>query len=84
MSTMPPRRETDRHIRSNVGLQLANIAHQSFNVLTKYKFDGAGSSAGQATYRSRSTADAAGGEPGHGAAELLAVDAFVEKKVTQI
>ena len=38
---------------SNVGLQLANIAHQSFNVLTKYKFDDGWELGGQATYRSK-------------------------------
>lgn len=38
---------------SNVGLQLANIAHQSFNVLTKYRFDDGWELGGQATYRSK-------------------------------
>lgn len=37
---------------SNVGLPLANIAHQSFNVLTKYQFTDVWELGGQATYRS--------------------------------
>jgi catecholate siderophore receptor len=38
---------------SNVGLQLANIAHESFNVLTKYKVTDRFELGGQATYRSK-------------------------------
>jgi catecholate siderophore receptor len=38
---------------SNVGLQLANVAHQSFNVLSKYKFNDVWELGGQATYRSK-------------------------------
>ncbi len=38
---------------SNVGLQLANIAHQSFNVLSKYQFLPDWEVGGQATYRSK-------------------------------
>jgi len=40
-------------VPTNVGLQLANIAHQSFNVMTKYKFDDGWELGGQATYRSK-------------------------------
>ncbi|WP_457799037.1 TonB-dependent receptor domain-containing protein [Methylocystis sp. S23] len=29
---------TNSYVRSNIGLQLANIAHESFSLLTKYKF----------------------------------------------
>ena len=38
---------------TNVGLPLANIAHQSFNVLTKYKFTDRVEVGGQATYLSK-------------------------------
>ena len=38
---------------TNVGLPLANIAHQSFNVLTKYKLTDDLEVGGQATYRSK-------------------------------
>jgi catecholate siderophore receptor len=38
---------------SNVGLPLANIAHQSFNVLTKYQLTDVWEVGGQATYRSK-------------------------------
>ena len=38
---------------TNVGLQLANVAHQSFNILTKYKLTDVWEVGGQATYRSK-------------------------------
>jgi catecholate siderophore receptor len=38
---------------SNVGLPLANIAHQSFSMLTKYKLNDTWELGGQAVYRSR-------------------------------
>ncbi|MGB8606660.1 TonB-dependent receptor domain-containing protein [Bradyrhizobium sp.] len=38
---------------TNVGLPLANIAHQSFNILTKYQLTDIWEIGGQATYRSR-------------------------------
>ena len=38
---------------SDVGLKLANVAHQSFNVLTKYQFRPDWEVGGQATYRSK-------------------------------
>ncbi|MBN9004336.1 MAG: TonB-dependent receptor [Rhizobiales bacterium] len=38
---------------TNVGLPLANIAHQSFNVLTKYQLTDTWEIGGQATYRSK-------------------------------
>ncbi len=40
-------------VPTNVGLRLANIAHQSFNVMTKYKFNDGWELGGQATYRSK-------------------------------
>jgi len=38
---------------TNVGLQLANIAHESFNMLTKYRIDQTWEVGGQATYMSK-------------------------------
>jgi catecholate siderophore receptor len=38
---------------TNVGLKLANIAHQSFNMLAKYEFNEMWELGGQATYRSK-------------------------------
>ena len=38
---------------SNVGLQLANIAHESFSLLTKYQFTDVWELGGQAVYRSK-------------------------------
>ncbi len=68
---------------SNVGLQLANIAHESFNVLTKYKFDDGWELGGQATYRSKiygGTLLAA--NQGTALPSYWRFDTFVEKKVT--
>ena len=38
---------------TNVGLPLANVAHQSFNVLSKYQLEDIWEVGGQATYRSK-------------------------------
>jgi catecholate siderophore receptor len=38
---------------TNVGLQLANIAHQSFSLLSKYEFTDVWELGGQAVYRSK-------------------------------
>ncbi|WP_315836264.1 TonB-dependent receptor [Bradyrhizobium prioriisuperbiae] len=68
---------------SNVGLQLANIAHESFNVLTKYKFDDGWELGGQATYRSKiygGTLLAA--NQGTALPSYWRFDTFIEKKVT--
>jgi len=68
---------------SNVGLKLANIAHQSFNILTKYEFDDGWELGGQATYRSKiygGTLLAA--NQGTELPSYWRFDAFVEKKVT--
>ena len=53
-------RVTNSYARTNIGLQLANIAHESFSLLSKYKFGdliGLAPNAlefgGQAIYRSR-------------------------------
>ncbi|MBR1216585.1 TonB-dependent receptor [Bradyrhizobium sp. U87765 SZCCT0131] len=68
---------------TNVGLPLANIAHQSFNILTKYKFDDGWELGGQATFRSKiygGTLLAA--NQGTELPSYWRFDAFVEKKVT--
>ncbi len=44
---------TNSIVASNIGLGLANVANQSFNVLTKYKVTDAWEVGGQATYRSQ-------------------------------
>jgi catecholate siderophore receptor len=44
---------TQSIVASNIGLPLANIANQSFNVLSKYKITDAWELGGQATYRSK-------------------------------
>lgn len=67
---------------SNVGLQLANIAHQSFNMLTKYQITDVFEVGGQATYRSKiygGTFLAA--NQGTSLPDYWRFDAFVEAKV---
>jgi catecholate siderophore receptor len=71
---------TQSGVASNLGLQLANIAHQSFSVLTKYKFDDGWELGGQAVYRSK----VYGGTFAANTNELPSYwrfDAFVEKKI---
>lgn len=69
---------------TNAGLKLANIAHQSFNVLTKYKFMPDWEIGGQATYRSKiygGTLLAA--NQGTQLPDYWRFDAFLEHKVTK-
>jgi len=69
---------------TNVGLKLANIAHQSFNVLTKYQILPDWEIGGQATYRSKiygGTLLAA--NQGTSLPSYWRFDAFVEHKVTK-
>ena len=69
---------------SNVGLQLANVAHQSFNVLAKYQFTDVWELGGQATYRSKiygGTFLAA--NQGTSIPDYWRFDAFVEAKVSK-
>lgn len=71
---------TQSGVASNLGLQLANVAHQSFSMLTKYKFDGGWELGGQAVYRSK----VYGGTFAANTNELPSYwrfDAFVEKKI---
>jgi catecholate siderophore receptor len=67
---------------SNVGLRLANIAHQSFNILTKYQVADDWEVGGQATYRSKiygGTLLAA--NQGTSLPSYWRFDAFVEHKI---
>ena len=58
---------------TNVGLPLANVAHQSFSMLTKYQLTDVWELGGQAVYRSQDLRrHAARREPGHVDPELLA------------
>ncbi|MEO6381459.1 MAG: TonB-dependent receptor [Nitrobacter sp.] len=69
---------------SNVGLQLANVAHQSFNVLTKYQLTDVWEIGGQATYRSKiygGTFLAA--NQGTSLPDYWRFDAFVEAKINK-
>lgn len=71
-------------VATNVGDQLANVAHQSFNVLTKYKFDDGWELGGQATYRSKiygGTLLAA--NQGTELPSYWRFDMFAEKKITK-
>ncbi|MCS3760313.1 catecholate siderophore receptor [Bradyrhizobium centrosematis] len=71
---------TQSGVASNLGLQLANVAHQSFSMLTKYKFDDGWELGGQAVYRSK----VYGGTFAANTNELPSYwrfDAFVEKKI---
>jgi catecholate siderophore receptor len=67
---------------TNVGLQLANIAHQSFSMLAKYKFTDVWELGGQAVYRSKiygGTFLAA--NQGTSLPDYWRFDAFVEAKI---
>ncbi|MGT2435968.1 TonB-dependent receptor [Bradyrhizobium betae] len=72
---------TKSNIASNVGLQLANIAHQSFSLLTKYKFDGDWEVGGQAVFRSKVYGGTFGANTGTLIPSYWRFDAFVEKKI---
>ncbi|ABE40559.1 TonB-dependent receptor, plug [Rhodopseudomonas palustris BisB5] len=66
---------------AQVGAQLANIAHQSFNLLTKYKFDDHWEVGGQATYASKIYGGTFGAINGNVLPEHWRFDSFVEFKV---
>ncbi|SFH93946.1 TonB-dependent receptor [Bradyrhizobium sp. cf659] len=74
---------TQSNIASNIGLQLANVAHQSFSMLTKYKFDGGWELGGQAVYRSKVYGGTFAANTGNELPSYWRFDAFVEKKVDQ-
>jgi catecholate siderophore receptor len=64
-----------------VGRDLANIAHESFNVLTKYQFDYGWELGGQATYQSKRTGGILYTTTTTVLPEFWRFDAFVEKKI---
>ncbi|WP_249157262.1 TonB-dependent receptor [Bradyrhizobium sp. KB893862 SZCCT0404] len=72
---------TKSNIPSNVGLQLANVAHQSFSLLTKYKFDGDWELGGQAVFRSKVYGGTFGANTGTLIPSYWRFDAFIEKKI---
>ncbi|WP_354103719.1 TonB-dependent siderophore receptor [Bradyrhizobium sp. LB14.3] len=72
---------TQSNTASNLGLQLANVAHQSFSMLTKYKFDGGWELGGQAVYRSKVYGGTFAANTGNELPSYWRFDAFVEKKI---
>jgi catecholate siderophore receptor len=66
---------------ANIGLQMANIAHESFSMLSKYKFDGGWELGGQAVYRSKIFGGTFGANTGTELPSYWRFDAFVEKKI---
>jgi catecholate siderophore receptor len=72
---------TQSALASNIGLQLANIAHESFSMLTKYKLDGGWVVGGQAVYRSKIYGGAFGANTGTEIPSYWRFDTFVEKKI---
>ncbi|MBR0722841.1 TonB-dependent receptor [Bradyrhizobium manausense] len=72
---------TQSNIASNLGLQLANVAHQSFSMLTKYKLDGDWEVGGQAVYRSKVYGGTFAANTGNELPSYWRFDAFVEKKI---
>ena len=66
-----------------IGAQLANIAHQSFNVLTKYKITDPWEIGGQATYQSQIFGGTLAATTGNVLPSHWRFDAFTEYKVDQ-
>ncbi|MFT4275752.1 MAG: TonB-dependent receptor [Rhodopseudomonas sp.] len=66
---------------NSVGAQLANIAHQSFNLLTKYQFDDHWEVGGQAVYASKIYGGTFAAINGNVLPEHWRFDSFVEFKV---
>jgi catecholate siderophore receptor len=72
---------TQSGIVSNIGLQMANIAHESFSMLSKYRFDNGWELGGQAVYRSKIYGGTFGANTGTELPSYWRFDAFVEKKI---
>jgi catecholate siderophore receptor len=72
---------TQSGVASNIGLKLANVAHQSFSMLTKYKFDGGWELGGQAVYRSKVYGGTFAANTGNELPSYWRFDAFVEKQL---
>ncbi|WP_407160034.1 TonB-dependent receptor [Bradyrhizobium sp. STM 3557] len=72
---------TQSNIASNLGLQLANVAHQSFSLLSKYKLDDGWEIGGQAVYRSKVYGGTFAANTGNELPSYWRFDAFVEKQI---
>ena len=72
---------TQSALASNIGLQMANIAHESFSMLTKYRFDYGFELGGQAVYRSKIYGGTFGANTGTEIPGYWRFDAFLEKKI---
>jgi catecholate siderophore receptor len=72
---------TQSNIASNIGLQLANVAHQSFSLLSKYKLDDGWEIGGQAVYRSKVYGGTFAANTGNELPSYWRFDAFVEKQI---
>lgn len=72
---------TQSNIASNLGLQLANIAHESFSLLSKYKLDDGWEIGGQAVYRSKVYGGTFAANTGNELPSYWRFDAFVEKQI---
>jgi catecholate siderophore receptor len=72
---------TQSGIATNIGLQLANIAHESFSLLSKYKLDDGWEVGGQAVYRSKVFGGTFGANTGTELPSYWRFDAFVEKQI---
>ena len=72
---------TQSGIASNIGLQLANVAHQSFSLLSKYQLDDGWEIGGQAVYRSKVYGGTLVANTGNELPSYWRFDAFVEKKI---
>ena len=72
---------TQSGVASNIGLQLANIAHQSFSMLSKYKLDSGWEIGGQAVYRSKVYGGTFAANTGNELPSYWRFDAFVEKQI---
>ena len=72
---------TQSNIASNIGLQLANVAHQSFSLLSKYKLDDGWEIGGQAVYRSKVYGGTFAANTGNELPSYWRFDAFIEKQI---
>jgi catecholate siderophore receptor len=72
---------TQSNIASNLGLQLANVAHQSFSLLSKYQLDDGWELGGQAVYRSKVYGGTFAANTGNELPSYWRFDAFVEKQI---
>jgi catecholate siderophore receptor len=74
---------TASNTASNIGLQLANVAHESFSLLSKYKLDDGWEIGGQAIYRSRIYGGTFAANVGTEIPSYWRFDVFAEKKINE-